>query len=91
MKKSKRFFISGSVQPMFFNQFIKENAEKLGVKGFVRNLEDGRIEIFIEGDVDSIERMAPLCRRGPQHSLIRNIEEKEEKFQDFKDFKILNF
>jgi len=91
MKKSKRLFISGSVQPMFFNQFIKENAEKLGVKGFVRSLEDGRIEIFIEGDVDSIEQMVPLCRRGPQHSLIRKVEEKEEKFQDFKEFKVLSF
>ena len=91
MKKSKRFLITGSVQPVFFNQFIKENAEKLGIKGFVRKLEDGKIEVFIEGSIEAIEKMAPICRRGPSHSMIRKVEEKEEKFQDFKDFRILSF
>ena len=91
MKKSMRFHVKGSVQPMFFNQFIKENADRLGVKGFIRKLEDGRIEIFIEGDTGSIEKMAPICRRGPQHSLIRDVQEKDEKFQDFKEFKVLSF
>ena len=91
MKKSMRFLITGSIQPVFFNQFIKENAEKLKIKGFVRKLEDGRIEIFIEGDSNSIDKMTPICRRGSPHSMIRKIEEKDERFQDFKDFKILNF
>ncbi|PJC45124.1 acylphosphatase, partial [Candidatus Pacearchaeota archaeon CG_4_9_14_0_2_um_filter_39_13] len=39
MKKSRRFFITGSVQPVLFNAYIKENADKLGVRGFVRTLE----------------------------------------------------
>ena len=91
MKKSLRLFVSGSVQPMFFNRFIKENADKLGIRGFIRTLEDGRIEIFVEGDTDSMDKMIPLCRRGPQHSMIRNVEEKEERFQDFKEFKVLKF
>mgnify|MGYP001562409564 FL=1 len=40
MKKSVRLYISGVVQGVFFRIFIKDNAEKLDVKGFVRNLED---------------------------------------------------
>ena len=91
MKKSKRFFITGSLQPRFFNQFIKENADKLGVRGFVRKLEDNRIEVFIEGNSEAVAQMTPLCRRGPQHTLIRKVDEQDERFQDFKDFKILNF
>jgi acylphosphatase len=91
MKKSLKFSISGSIQPVFYNRFIKDNADRLGVKGFVRDLKNGKAEIFIEGSTEAIEKMAPICRRGPQHSLIREIQEKEEKFQDFKDFKILNF
>jgi acylphosphatase len=90
MKKSMRFFITGNLQPVFFNGFIKENADKLGVRGFMRHLEDKRVEIFIEGDIDSVRKMGALCRRGPQHTVIRKIEEKEEKFQDFRDFKILS-
>jgi acylphosphatase len=89
MKKSIRLYISGSVQGISFRQFVKENADKNNVRGYVRNLEDGRMEIFLEGDTDSIDSMVSLCKRGPPHSQVRNVEEKEEKFQDFKEFKIL--
>ena len=91
MKKSIRITINGSIQPVFFNRFIKENADKLGVKGFVRNAGDGKAEVFLEGNPDSVNEMIPICKKGPQHALIRNAEEKEEKFQDFKEFKIMNF
>jgi len=89
MKKSIRLFITGSVQGIFFRQFVKDKADKMGVKGYVRNLEDGRVEIFIEGNKDNVEQMLNLCKQGPQHAQIRNIEEKPESFQDFKEFKIL--
>lgn len=91
MKKSIRLFITGTVQSMFFRQFAKEQAEKNNVRGYSRSLEDGRMEIFLEGDQEAVDNVAALCKRGPGHSLIRNVEEKEEKFQDFKEFKILNF
>ena len=91
MKKSVRIFVSGSIQPVFFNRFIKENADKLGLKGFVRNAGNGKAEIFIEGNPDALTEMIPICKKGPQHALIRNTEEKEEKFQGFKEFKIMNF
>ena len=64
MKKSKRFFVTGSVQPIFFNAFIKENADKLGVRGFVRTLEDRRIEIFIEGDIEAVKKWLLYAREG---------------------------
>jgi len=89
MKKSVRLYITGSVQGVFFRQFIKENADKRNVRGFVRNLEDGRVEIFLEGDGEDVDAMVSLSKRGPQHSQIRHIEEKEERFQDFKEFKTL--
>lgn len=90
MKKSVRLYITGTVQGVFFRMFVKQNAEKLNVKGFVRNLEDGRIEVFAEGDIDNVKKMVELCKAGPKHSQIRNVEIKEERFQDFKTFKILH-
>ena len=90
MKKSVRLYISGIVQGIFFRNFVKENAEKYDVKGFVRNLEDGRVEVFIEGNVDSVKKMIEICNKGPRHSVIRNVEEKDERFQGFKVFKILH-
>ena len=90
MKKSIRIYITGTVQGIFFRNFIKENAERLDVKGFVRNLEDGRIEVFLEGDVDDVKKMIELCKKGPKHAQIRDVEEKSESFQGFRTFKVLH-
>ena len=91
MKKSVRLFVTGSVQPVFFNQFVQEHANRLGAKGFVRALEDGRIEIFVEGPIDVVNQMVPICKRGPEHAQIRSVEEKAAHFQGFKYFKVLGF
>jgi len=91
MKKSVRLHLTGSVQGIFFRQFIKDNADKYNVKGYVRNLEDGRIEIFLEGDQEKVDSMILVCKSGPKHANIRKIEEKPEPFQEFKEFKILRF
>ena len=81
--------INGNLHSMFFEQFIKENADKLDVRGYMRKQENGRIEIFLEGNSDNVNAMAAICRRGNQHTQIRSVEEKSEKFQDFREFKIL--
>jgi acylphosphatase len=90
MKKSIRVYLTGTVQDVFFRAFVKENAERYNVKGFIRNLEDGRIEIFLEGNIDDVNKMLELCKKGPKNSIIRGFEIKDEKFQDFKNFKILH-
>ena len=90
MKKSVRLYITGTVQGVFFRIFIKENAERQDVKGFIRNLEDGRVEVFLEGDVDKVNKMTELCKKGPKHSQIKNVEIKPERFQGFRVFKVLH-
>jgi acylphosphatase len=90
MKKSIRMYINGVVQDVFFRGYIKENAERHNVKGFVRNLEDGRVEIFLEGNNEDVDKVIELCKKGPKHAQIKGIEIKPEKFQDFKTFKILH-
>jgi len=90
MKKSVRLYIDGTVQGVFFRGFVKENAERYNLKGFVRNLEDGRVEIFIEGDANDVNAMVEVVKKGPKHSLIRRVTVKAERFQDFKSFKVLH-
>ncbi len=90
MKKSIRLYITGLVQGIFFRGFIKENAERLNVKGFCRNLEDGRIEVFLEGNSGEVEKMIELCKQGPRHCKVKKVEEKNERFQDLKHFKVLH-
>jgi len=90
MKKSVRLYIDGTVQGVFFRMFVKEQAERHNVKGFVRNLENGKIEIFLEGDSNDVNKMIELCEKGPKHAQIRNVQIKPESFQDFKVFKVLH-
>lgn len=91
MKKSIRLYITGTVQGVFFRAFIKDNAERLDVKGFTRNLNDGRVEVFLEGDADRVNQMIDLCKKGPKHSKITKVEQKKETHQSFKTFKIIRF
>jgi len=91
MKKAVRLTITGNLQSLFFKEFIKENALKNQVNGFLRNLENGKIEIFLEGQDANVESMIQVCSKGPKFAQIRNIDQKEERLQDFKDFKVLNF
>ena len=49
-----------------------------------------KIEVFLEGDSDRVNQMIEVCKKGPKHSQIKNVEEKEERFQDFKTFKVLH-
>ena len=62
----------------------------INVKGFVRNLEDGRVEIFLEGNNEDVDKAIELCKKGPKQSQIKGIDIRPEKFQDFKTFKILH-
>ena len=93
MRKALKIQITGPIQPSFFKRFIKDKADKLNIRGFVRELPsatiDNKIEIFIEGDEPDVNAMAEICKVGPSQSTMRKIEEKIESFQNFPDFKII--
>jgi len=91
MKKAVKIFIFGTVQGVFFRNFVKETADKLGLNGFVRNKDDGSVEVVIEGDSDKVNEMRELCKQGPPHSQIRRFDFLDEKFQGLEKFKILKF
>jgi acylphosphatase len=87
--KTLRVFISGAVQGAFFRKFLEEQAKKAGVRGFVRNLEDGRVEIVFEGREDKVNEMLKACHgEGYAHAQIKNVEIQEIKYQGFEGFKI---
>jgi len=92
MKKAAKLVVKGTVQGVFFRQFVKEHADNLKLKGICRNLESGDVEIIVEGDGDAIGRLAGFVRKGPEHSQIRAVDVSERKWSgDFDGFKILRF
>jgi acylphosphatase len=92
MKAGARFVVKGTVQGIFFRQFVKEGADELGLKGFCRNLESGDVEIVVEGEDDAIERLLNKVREGPKHAQIRDVVVEKRKWSgDFEEFKVLRF
>lgn len=92
MKKAAKFVVQGTVQGIFFRQFVKGHADNLKLRGFVRNLESGEVEIVVEGEAENLDRLLGFLKKGPEHAQIRNVKVEERKWSgDFDEFKILRF
>ena len=81
--------VSGKVQGVFYRDFVRREAEKLGVAGYVKNLSDGTVEIVAQGDEDSLKKLAAACRKGPLMAFVENVEIKDfSGSDDFDGFDI---
>jgi acylphosphatase len=74
-KIAKRYFVSGMVQGVGFRYFTQDAAEKLRVSGFVRNLRDGRVEVFAMGAAQQHAEFRALLERGPRFASISEVHE----------------
>lgn len=70
---AKRILVSGRVQGVGFRWFTRDAATREGVRGWVRNLPDGRVEAFVEGDADAVTRVERAVRRGPRGARIEMV------------------
>ncbi len=66
--------VSGRVQGVFYRQSTAAVAERLGLRGFVRNLADGRVEAVAEGERADLEALLDFCRRGPPAAEVGRVE-----------------
>jgi acylphosphatase len=86
----RRYFISGDVQGVGFRYFVNRQAHRLtNLKGFVRNLHDGRVEVYAEGSEDQLKELEAALRKGPPGSSVdrMDIHEENDSGQYF-DFRI---
>ncbi len=66
--------VSGIVQGVSFRYYTVEEARRVGVSGWVRNLADGRVEVEAEGDRVALEWLLAFCRRGPPAAQVDDVE-----------------
>ena len=89
MDAARRFLVSGVVQGVGFRYFTCEVARALGLRGFVRNLPDGNVEAWAEGDINSVEHMRSQLERGPASSKVAGVSvEPVEPTGSYTDFRI---
>lgn len=72
--------MSGLVQGVFFRSETRQEAQRCGVTGWVRNLEDGRVEAVLEGEKEDVDRVVQFCRRGPLGAHVTDIEVRWEDY-----------
>lgn len=85
----KHIYISGRVQGVGFRAFIRSQAAVLDIKGWAKNLLDGRVEVVIQGEKNKITKMIKKLKKGPSFARVENLEIKaEQELDDFNDFKI---
>ena len=66
--------VRGRVQGVGFRWFVREEAQRLGLAGWVRNLADGGVEVAAEGDDASIEALRRIVREGPRGAAVERLE-----------------
>ena len=89
VQKRIHIFVTGRVQGVFFRQSTKVMAIKNNVKGWVRNLDDGRVEIVAQGETQDIDNLAHWCKTGPANSRVDEFELSEENVTDeFENFEV---
>jgi acylphosphatase len=84
-----RLFISGTVQGVSYRASTQEQARKRDVVGWVRNLEDGRVEALAQGSRDRVEELVAWCHRGPPAAKVEKVVVSFEDVNDeFKTFDV---
>jgi acylphosphatase len=91
VKVRAHVFVSGRVQGVFFRQTTQLKAQSLGVRGWIKNLFDGRVEAIFEGEENAIKELVDFSRKGPRGALVTDFFVDWETFADeFNDFEITN-
>jgi acylphosphatase len=89
--KRAKLTIKGKVQGVFFREFAKQNANKLGIVGYAKNTKN-ELEIIAQGEERKLDEFIKLCRRGPIFANVESIDiayeevkkgEEEEEYEYF--------
>jgi len=71
--KAVRYLVSGKVQGVYFRGSTRQQALRLGLKGWARNLPDGRVEVVAAGDAARLSELAEWLWKGPPTAVVREV------------------
>ncbi len=87
--KRVHLMVSGNVQGVFYRDFARREADKLGVKGYVRNISNGSVEVVAEGGDSAIRKFIASCKKGPLMAFVKNVDVKEgQPTNEFEEFEV---
>ncbi|MGK7942021.1 MAG: acylphosphatase [Crocosphaera sp.] len=80
--------ITGIVQGVGYRYSTVQEAQKLGIKGWVRNLRDSRVEAIFEGKEPLVKQMVQWCHQGPRSAKVRDVTVKTIESQGYQEFAV---
>lgn len=83
---ARRWFVSGRVQGVGFRWFVEKHAAEIGLRGWVRNEDDGRVQVYAVGAPQELDRLAALLHQGPRMAEVRGVEQQEAPVQQLSSF-----
>ena len=84
--KALNITVRGKVQGVFFRAEAKEEASRLELCGYAKNINDGSVEIHAEGDKISLEHFLKWVESGPKNAHVKQVECKEARAENYKSF-----
>ena len=88
LKAAKRYFVRGRVQGVGYRYFVERAAAELGLAGYTRNLDDGRVEVYAVGSPAKLAELNQRLAKGPRFADVRGVEEQEAAVQAYESFRI---
>lgn len=89
MKIAAQILVKGRVQGVGFRWFAMREAERLGISGYVKNLVNGQVEIYVEGEREIVQHFKQIMNRGPGFGRVDELDFIEMPFQDkYRNFSV---
>lgn len=85
----RHLIVSGAVQGVYYRASMVEEAQRLGVKGWVRNRVDGTVEAQLQGDGEAVAMLIAWARRGPSAATVSNVLVELAEAGDYLDFQAI--
>lgn len=85
---ARQYFVRGRVQGVGFRHFVVQNARRLGLRGYARNLDDGRVEVLAVGSAAGLSELEGLLHLGPRWAEVSGVETLEAAPQSRTSFTI---
>jgi acylphosphatase len=85
---ARRWFVRGRVQGVGYRYFAQKAVLALGLSGYVRNLDDGRVEVYAAGVAEKLAELGGLLYRGPRWADVRGVDEQEAEPRSYSGFQI---
>jgi acylphosphatase len=89
MTTARRVLVEGRVQGVGFRAFVRATGADLGLAGWVRNLSDGRVEAFVEGEDAAVAAFLERCRKGPPFGRVERLEAEDAAPEGYSRFEVL--